>query len=133
MEKTYNPDAIEQHWYQTWEGNGNFKPSGEGTPYAIMYDVGGVNCADMTGADRTCGDPELVELVENVRYAKNLEEREEAVRELQQYYKEELPMIALVWGKDLYPYRTDRFTEWVIQDGYGNMNFETWFSLEPVS
>ena len=36
MEKTYNPDAIEQSWYQTWEQNGEFKPSGEGTPYAIM-------------------------------------------------------------------------------------------------
>lgn len=36
MEKTYNPDEIEQRWYQTWESNGEFKPSGEGTPYAIM-------------------------------------------------------------------------------------------------
>lgn len=36
MEKTYNPDELEQRWYQTWESNGEFKPSGEGTPYAIM-------------------------------------------------------------------------------------------------
>lgn len=36
MDKTYNPDAIEQRWYQQWEQNGEFKPSGEGTPYAIM-------------------------------------------------------------------------------------------------
>tara|TARA_R110001583_G_scaffold41891_2_gene133184 strand:+ start:8477 stop:11230 length:2754 start_codon:yes stop_codon:yes gene_type:complete len=36
MEKTYTPDEIEQRWYQTWEQNGEFKPSGEGTPYAIM-------------------------------------------------------------------------------------------------
>ncbi|MCC5797424.1 MAG: valine--tRNA ligase [Methylophaga sp.] len=36
MDKTYNPDAIEQRWYQHWENNGEFKPSGEGTPYAIM-------------------------------------------------------------------------------------------------
>ncbi|PHS69186.1 MAG: valine--tRNA ligase [Methylophaga sp.] len=36
MEKTYSPDQIEQHWYQTWEKNGEFKPSGEGSPYAIM-------------------------------------------------------------------------------------------------
>ena len=36
MEKTYKPDQIEQRWYQTWENNGEFKPSGEGTPYAIM-------------------------------------------------------------------------------------------------
>ncbi|MFW5447112.1 MAG: valine--tRNA ligase [Methylophagaceae bacterium] len=36
MEKTYNPNSIEQNWYQTWERNGHFKPSGEGSPYAIM-------------------------------------------------------------------------------------------------
>ena len=36
MDKTYNPDAIEQRWYQQWEQNGEFKPSGEGMPYSIM-------------------------------------------------------------------------------------------------
>ncbi|MBT3504449.1 MAG: valine--tRNA ligase [Piscirickettsiaceae bacterium] len=36
MEKTYNPDQIEQSWYQKWENNGEFSPSGEGAPYAIM-------------------------------------------------------------------------------------------------
>ena len=36
MEKTYNPDQIEQSWYQKWENNGEFSPSGKGTPYAII-------------------------------------------------------------------------------------------------
>jgi valyl-tRNA synthetase len=36
MEKTYDPHAIEQHWYETWEQEGHFEPSGEGTPYCIM-------------------------------------------------------------------------------------------------
>lgn len=36
MEKTYNPQAIEQHWYRIWEEAGYFKPSGNGTPYCIM-------------------------------------------------------------------------------------------------
>ncbi|MDT8371488.1 MAG: valine--tRNA ligase [Gammaproteobacteria bacterium] len=36
MEKTYTPDAIEQRWYQIWEQNGEFTPSGQGMPYAIM-------------------------------------------------------------------------------------------------
>ncbi|NOX75032.1 MAG: valine--tRNA ligase, partial [Gammaproteobacteria bacterium] len=36
MEKTYNPHAIEQKWYETWEKAGHFAPSGEGTPYCIM-------------------------------------------------------------------------------------------------
>ncbi|MGD8874565.1 MAG: valine--tRNA ligase, partial [Gammaproteobacteria bacterium] len=36
MEKTYDPHAIEQRWYQTWEQEGYFAPSGEGAPYCIM-------------------------------------------------------------------------------------------------
>lgn len=36
MEKTYAPELIEQSWYQKWESNGEFSPSGNGTPYAIM-------------------------------------------------------------------------------------------------
>ena len=36
MEKTYNPQAIEQRWYETWEQEGRFAPSGKGEPYCIM-------------------------------------------------------------------------------------------------
>ena len=36
MEKTYNPQNIEQHWYETWEKAKYFAPSGEGSPYCIM-------------------------------------------------------------------------------------------------
>lgn len=36
MDKTYNPKAIEERWYSTWEENGYFKPQGEGKPYCIM-------------------------------------------------------------------------------------------------
>ncbi|MCG8669421.1 MAG: class I tRNA ligase family protein, partial [Pseudomonadales bacterium] len=36
MDKTFNPSDIETKWYQTWENNGDFKPSGEGAPYSIM-------------------------------------------------------------------------------------------------
>ena len=36
MEKTYTPHAIEQHWYDIWEKNGYFAPTGEGQPYCIM-------------------------------------------------------------------------------------------------
>ncbi len=35
MHKTYNPDAIEAHWTQTWEQNGYFTPKGTGTAYSI--------------------------------------------------------------------------------------------------
>ncbi|SEA32106.1 valine--tRNA ligase [Microbulbifer marinus] len=38
MDKTYQPNAIEQQWYKTWEESGYFKPSGdtEAKPYCIM-------------------------------------------------------------------------------------------------
>ncbi len=36
MEKTYNPQAIEQTWYHTWETNQYFAPTQQGKPYCIM-------------------------------------------------------------------------------------------------
>ncbi|MFP3873273.1 MAG: valine--tRNA ligase, partial [Thiohalophilus sp.] len=36
MDKTYNPQAIEQRWYDTWEQNDYFAPSGRGEPFCIM-------------------------------------------------------------------------------------------------
>ena len=38
MEKTYDPHAIEQRWYQTWEEKGWFEPDSDakGQPYCIM-------------------------------------------------------------------------------------------------
>jgi valyl-tRNA synthetase len=36
MEKTYDPTAIEQRWYETWEARGYFGPTGSGPSYCIM-------------------------------------------------------------------------------------------------
>ncbi|KAF0808167.1 valyl-tRNA synthetase [Alcanivorax xiamenensis] len=36
MDKTYQPDRIEQAWYNTWEDAGYFRPSGQGDAYSIM-------------------------------------------------------------------------------------------------
>ncbi len=36
MDKTYDPHAIEQRWYATWEAHGYFAASGQGEPYCIM-------------------------------------------------------------------------------------------------
>jgi valyl-tRNA synthetase len=37
MEKTYDPHAIEQRWYETWEQRGWFEPAdGDKAPYSIM-------------------------------------------------------------------------------------------------
>ncbi|MDF1644854.1 MAG: valine--tRNA ligase [Pseudomonadales bacterium] len=36
MNKTYQPEEIESHWYKNWEQAGYFAPDGEGQPYCIM-------------------------------------------------------------------------------------------------
>jgi valyl-tRNA synthetase len=36
MEKTYNPEQIERHWYPVWEQSGYFIPSNQGPSYCIM-------------------------------------------------------------------------------------------------
>ena len=36
LDKTYDPKAIETRWYEFWEQNKHFAPSGQGTPYSIM-------------------------------------------------------------------------------------------------
>ena len=36
MDKTYDPHAIEQQWYQTWEDKGYFEPAGGEESYCIM-------------------------------------------------------------------------------------------------
>ncbi len=36
MDKTYNPQDLEQRWYQIWEEKQFFSPTGNGNPYCIM-------------------------------------------------------------------------------------------------
>lgn len=36
MEKTYQPQQLENHWYKTWEERGYFSPQGDGEPYCIV-------------------------------------------------------------------------------------------------
>jgi len=36
MDKSFQPDAIERHWYQVWEEKGYFSPGAGEKPYCIM-------------------------------------------------------------------------------------------------
>ena len=36
MDKTYQPQQLEDHWYKTWEARGYFAPQGDGAPYCIV-------------------------------------------------------------------------------------------------
>ena len=36
MDKTFQPQKLEDHWYHTWEERGYFAPQGSGEPYCIV-------------------------------------------------------------------------------------------------
>ncbi len=36
MDKTYQPEQIESRWYERWEADNRFAPTGEGEPFSIM-------------------------------------------------------------------------------------------------
>jgi valyl-tRNA synthetase len=36
MEKTYQPEQIETRWYERWEADNRFAPSGHGQPFSMM-------------------------------------------------------------------------------------------------
>ena len=36
MDKTFQPQQLEAHWYKTWEDAGYFVPTGNGDPYCIV-------------------------------------------------------------------------------------------------
>ncbi len=90
-------------------------------------------CVDMPSMGGTCKDPELIDLVEKSLYSKDIEELKKWRSELQEYVARELPIIALIWGDAIYPYRSDRWEGWVPMYGYGPCNYWTWFNLKPIS
>ncbi|MGQ9532394.1 MAG: ABC transporter substrate-binding protein, partial [Desulfotomaculales bacterium] len=107
------------------------------TPLGVLADGGAVylaapNPQTGTPGDGTCDDPEYLAARDRALFAPTLDEAARALKEVQEYQARELPGLALIWGKVLYPYRTDRFTGWVMQEGWGPVNYNTWFSLKPL-
>jgi hypothetical protein len=37
LDKNYDPQSLEQNWYQTWEARGHFAPGHVGTGHAGAY------------------------------------------------------------------------------------------------
>lgn len=88
---------------------------------------------DFPGMAGTCKDPNLIDLVKSASYSKNMDDLMASGSEMQEYMAEELPIIAIIWGDAIYPYRTDRWDGWVPMYGYGSANYWTWLNLKPVS
>ncbi|MDH7578796.1 MAG: ABC transporter substrate-binding protein [Bacillota bacterium] len=120
----------EDKWQQrVWNDRDYWIYLGYATPGAVIYDGGLMYFVDAKGAFGTCTDPEYVRIYEKIRYAKDASEWTGSLKEAQQYHARELPGMALIWGKALYPYRTDSFTGWVMRNGFGPVNYQTWFTL----
>ena len=59
LDKTYDPAAIETRWYEFWEQNRHFAPSGQGT-YSIMIpppNVTGSSWARISRYHHGCPNP----------------------------------------------------------------------------
>jgi len=118
---------------KVWRDRDYYMVVGYATPYGMIATLGGgAYFTDMPGEYGTCKDPELIELMERIRQSRNLEEMCEWASKLQEYIARELPVIALIWGKVVAPYRTDRWEGWVPMVGYGVCNYWTWLNLKPV-
>ena len=81
----------------------------------------------------TCTDPQFSQLYNATMSAKDPDELKRTVYDLQDYYSAELPGIALYWSKSIYPYRSDRFEDWVPLEGYGLTSHQSWFNVKPVN
>ncbi len=118
---------------KTWKDRDYYMVVGYATPYGMLVPpgTGAPYYADMPGLYGTCNDSELLNLLRLEMYAKSPDEVCKYARKVQEYVAEK-PIIALIHGYALYPYRTDKWDGWVLMNGYGPCNYWTWFKLKPV-
>lgn len=100
-------------------------------PLDILAGCATLLFADSIGNMGTCNDEKLIVLAEAFYTARDENGMREAAYALQDYYAEELPGIALYFSKALYPYRSDRFQDWVPMSS-GLSNYWSWFKIKPV-
>jgi len=129
--ESLSSDAVSK---KAWTDRDYYMMVGYSTPYAnILSDSAATYYVDLPGMYGTSTDPELIDLIESAIYAKSMNELMDRRSKIQEYVAEEQPIIALIWGDAIYPYRTDRWDGWVPMHGYGSANYWTWFKLKPVS
>ncbi len=99
-------------------------------PYIMALSLGLIDLVPVQYG--TWDDPSLIELYNRTMSAKSQKEFKSAAFDLQDYYAKEMPAIALIWQKSIYPYRSDRFEGWVPLQGYGLTSYKSWFSVKTV-
>ncbi|OPY52933.1 MAG: putative ABC transporter periplasmic-binding protein [Methanosaeta sp. PtaU1.Bin060] len=118
---------------KAWTNRDYYMLVGWSTPAGnIGADTGATYYADLPGLYGTCKDPEIADLVNKSMYSKDLKEMTSARSAIQEYVARQKPIIALIWGDAIYPYRTDRWENWTLMSGYGPVNYWSWFSMKPM-
>ena len=126
--------SKEMHSKKEWKDKDYYMVVAYATSYGITM---GKGCAYFAGGPHcrygTCEDEELLEIVDKMYKSKNPEELKMWAFKLQEYVAREVPIIALMWGKAMIPYRTDRWKGWVPTAHHGACSYWTLFNLEPIN
>lgn len=76
-------------------------------------------------------DPAYKELLDQVDAAENMEQYKAVAAEIQEYYAETIPAIALFWDAHVQAYNS-RFSGFVVDGTFGIMNVQSWLALSAA-
>ena len=76
-------------------------------------------------------DPAYKELLDQVDAAENMDQYKAVAAEIQEYYAETIPAIALFWDAHVQAYNS-RFSGFVVDGTFGIMNVQSWLSLSAA-
>ncbi len=84
------------------------------------------------GVLHNLNDPEFLNICDNILSTADPEKLETYAHELQDYYSENLPGIALYWNENITPYGK-KFSGWYVDPLYGIYNTDTFLNLQKAS
>lgn len=101
---------------------GTYAYAGYGT--TIIDSKGGLGNSNVN-------DPELTAIIGQVKNATTDDEQRQAAYELQDYYADEMPAIALYWFDIIQPYNK-KYAGYQFDPWFGILSYETFFGLEKA-
>ena len=124
---------VEEEYEILWERRDYQAYVGHAT-HASVRDGGHVYFANYQDYSYgTFEDSVYFEILDRITHAQNVDEYLHAVRQAQAFNSSALPGVPLTWSSKIFAFRKDRFSGWQGMTGYGFPNYDSWFSLRPVS
>jgi peptide/nickel transport system substrate-binding protein len=80
----------------------------------------------------TCTIPEFNAEYERLMISQDEDEYVETLKELQRINAEQVVGVPLCWDKAYFPYRTDQYSGWENQPGWGPVNSRIWYNLVNI-